>query len=123
MFLLADALVYFNNVDDDEVQRLYEQSNAIFRRLEGSLSVNVAAGENNLAGAYQCSAKRAFAANDPDRAIANLEEALTHYREAVRINRAVNYDKDADDAARAIVDIEKILQQLRTAKAAATTDS
>ena len=49
MSVLADALVYFNNVDDDEVLRLYEQSISITARVEGSLSVNVAVGNRNLA--------------------------------------------------------------------------
>ena len=123
MELLARALDYFNNVNDDEVLRLYEQSIAIQARVEGSLLVNMAVGENNLAVAYKGRARRAHAANDLDRALANLEFALTHYREADRIYRAVDYAKDADDAAQAVGETEEILQQLRTAKAAATTDS
>ena len=67
MSLLAHALDYFNNVDDDEVLRLYEQSNAIFGRVQGNLSVNVATGANNLAEAYENRAKRAHTANDLDR--------------------------------------------------------
>ena len=41
MIVLARALDYFNNVDDDEVLRLYEQSIAITARVEGSSTVNV----------------------------------------------------------------------------------
>ena len=48
MIVLADALNYFNDVDDDEVLRLYEQAIAITSRVEGSSSSNVAVGENNL---------------------------------------------------------------------------
>ena len=48
MCALADALNYFNDIDDDEILRLYEQSNTIISRLEGSSSVNMAVGEKNL---------------------------------------------------------------------------
>ena len=82
MSLLADMLDYFNDVDDDEILRLYEQSIAIQARVEGSLSVNVAVGENNLAAMYHKKAKRAHAANDVDRELANLELSLPHFREA-----------------------------------------
>ena len=67
MRTLADALEYFNNVDDVEVIRLHEQSNAISARVESSLSVNVAGGNRNLAVAYCKRAKRAHAAHDLDR--------------------------------------------------------
>ena len=52
MVVLAQALDYFNDVDDDEILRLHEQSNAIYRRVEGSSSGIVAIGENQLGGAY-----------------------------------------------------------------------
>ena len=78
MRLLADALEYFNNVDDDEVLRLYEQANLITSRLQGSLSVNVAVGEYNLGAAYRKRAIRAQAAKDLDRFMINLELASRH---------------------------------------------
>ena len=120
MIVLADALDYFNNVVDDEVLRLYEQSIAITARVEGSSTVNVGAGEKNLAIAYHKRATRARFANDLDRELANLELALPHYREAVRIYRAVNRVDRADEAARRVVEVEEELRQLRIARAAAT---
>ena len=120
MIVLARALDYFNNVDDDEVLRLYEQSIAITARVEGSSTVNVGAGEKNLAVAYYNKAKRARTANDLDRELANLELALPHYREAARIYRAANYVDRADKAAQCVVQVEEALRQIRIAKAAAT---
>ena len=111
MSLLADALEYFNNVDDVEVLRLYEQSIAIQARVEGSLSVNVAICENNLAQAYRIRAERAHVANDLDREMANLERALPHYREAVRVFRAASHVDKAEVAALCIVQVEEELQQ------------
>ena len=120
MRLLARALEHFNNVDDDEVLHLYEQSIAISARVEGSSTANVAIGENNWAIAYHKRATRAHAANDLDRELANLELALPHYREAARINRAVNRVDRADEAAQCVVQVEEELRQLRIARAAAT---
>ena len=117
MSLLARALDYFNNVDDVEVLRLYEQSNAITARVEGTSTVNVAAGEQNLAIAYGKRANRARAANDLDRELANLELALPHYREAARIYRAVNHADRADNQAQIVVQIEEKLRQLRIVRA------
>ena len=98
MDVLADVLDYFNDVDDGEILRLYEQSIAITARVEGSSSINVAAGEGNLGNAYDNRAKRAQDANDVDRCMANLELALPHVREAVRIFRANNHLDKADEA-------------------------
>ena len=116
--LLASALAYFNNVDDDEVLRLHEQSIAITARMEGSSSVNVGACNKNLAVAYINRAKRAHAANDLNRELSNLELALRHYSEAARIYRAANSVDRADDAAQRVVRIEEDLRLLRIAKAA-----
>ena len=110
MSSLADVLHYFNDVDDDEILRLYEQSIAIYARVHGSVSSNVAAGEYNLGAAYQNRARRAQTANDMDRCVANLELALSHLREAVRIYRAINYMDQADEAARTVVKIEEFLR-------------
>ena len=121
MGLLARALDYFSNVDDDEVLRLHEQSIAIHVRVEGSLSVNVAICEENLASAYCSRAERASDANDLDREVANLELALPHYREVVRIYRAINHVDKADEAAKCVVEVEEELRQCAIARAAAAT--
>ena len=117
--LLADTLDYFNNVDDIEVLRLYEQAIAIHSRVEGMLSVNVATCENNLAEAFRERATRARAANDLHREQVNLELSLPHYREAVRIHRANNHLENADDSAQAVVEVEEELRQCIAARAAA----
>ena len=117
---LADALDYFNNVDDDEILRLREQSNAILCRVEGSSSVNVASGEGNLGIAYQNRAFRAEAANNLDRCIADLELALPHFRDAARIFRAINHVDKAETALRSIAVVEKKIRQITITRAAAT---
>ena len=116
---VADALDYFNNVDDDEILRLYEQAIAINRRLQGSSAVNVAAGDNQLGNAYNHRAIRAQAANDLDRCMANLELALPHFREAARIHRANNHMDSADKALRNVAQIEESMRQVGIARAAA----
>ena len=118
--ILADALNYFNDVDDDEILRLYEQAIAIIRRLEGSSSVNVAVGESSLGIAYHNRAMRAQAANDLDRCIANLELAIPRYREPARIFRVVKHVDSADRALRKVAQVEENIQQIGIAKAAAT---
>ena len=117
---LAGVLNYFNDVDDDEVLRLYEQANSITGRLEGSSSVNVAVGEHNLGNAYHKRAVGAQNTNDLDRCIANLELALPHFREAARIYRDVNHVDAGDRAVRNVVEVEEEIRQRRIAKAAAT---
>ena len=114
--LLARVLNYFNIVDDDEVLRLYEQSIAIFRRVEGNLSVNIAAGNRNLATAYYYRARRANAADDLDREFANLELALPLYRYN-------NFAKDADDVASDVVTVEEELRQCRAARSSSSSSS
>ena len=119
MGTLADILDHFNNVDDDEIPRLIEQSIAIYRRVEGSSSLNVAVGEKNSGNAYKNSAKRALDANDLDRCMANLQLELLHYREAARIYRINNHVDDADSALRDIATIEENIRQVGIAIAAA----
>ena len=119
MTTLADALDYFNDIDDDEILRLHEQANAIVRQLEGSLSVNVAAGENNLGSSYKSRARRAHAVNDVDRCIANMELALPHFVEAARIFRANNHVDSAENALRNIAQVEGHMRKVRIAKATA----
>ena len=110
---LADVLGYFNDVDDEEVLRLYEQTIAITSRLEGSSTMNIAVGEQNLGNAYRSRADRALAANDLDRCIANLELALPHYREAARIFRVINLVEKADQALRSVAIIEEEIKKVR----------
>ena len=119
--LLADTLDYFNNVDDDGVLRLYEQSNHITARVQGGLSVNVATGANNMAEAYHKRAIRARAAKDLDREMANLEKSLPHYREAARIYRAVDRPDDANEVSQLVNHIEETLQQCTIAREAAAS--
>ena len=107
MGTLADMLDYFNKVDDDdEILRLIEQAIAIYRRVEGSSSLNVAIDESKLGYAYCNRAKRSHAVNDLDREQANLKLALPHYREAVRIYRAINLMDRADSILRDIALVE-----------------
>ena len=120
MGVLAELLEYFNCDDNDEVLRLYEQSTAIHVRVEGNSSVNVAIGEGNLGETYYNRASRAEDASDLDRALANLELALPHYREAARIYCAVGHVEDADDSAQMVDHVEEQLQQIAITKAAAT---
>ena len=120
MKLLADALDYFNNVDDNEVIRLYEQSIAIHARVEGSLSVNVDVGKMNLGIAYHNRAKRARAAHDLNRELTSLEQALPNYSEAARIFRATNREDETVEAEQRVVQVEEKLCQARKAIGAAT---
>ena len=110
MTVLSRALDFFNDVDDDEVPRLYEQAKAIYARVHGSLSPNVAICEKNLGATYAQRATRASAADDLDLCIANLELALPRIREAVRIYRAINRMDEADLTARGAVQIEENLR-------------
>ena len=115
MVTLADVLRYFNDVDDDEILRLYGQAKAIYSQVQGNLSPNVAVCENNLAGEYVARAARARDANDLDRCVANLEQALPHFRQAERIFRVVNHVENAGIAAERIAAIEEQLIQVRIA--------
>ena len=115
--ILADILDYFNDVDDDEVLRLHEQAKAIYARVYGRLSLNVAACENNLSVAYGRRANRALTTHDLNRSVANEELALSHYRESARIYRAINH---MDDAERCTVMVEEGLRRITALRAAAT---
>ena len=121
---LADILDYFNDVDDDEIFRLLEQSIAVYRRVEGSSPLNVAKNESKLGNAYFSRARRAQKANDLDRCLANTELVLPHYREAARIYRVINHMDSANNMLREIVRIEeniRLVRFARTAAAAAAT--
>ena len=117
MSLLASALDYFNDVDDDESIRLFEQSKAIYSRVLGSMSGNVATVEYNLGVAHQNRAESARAANDLDRCITNLELSLPRHREAARIYRANDDMEYADRAAQCAVKVEEWLRAIERAAA------
>ena len=110
MSVLGDVLDYFKNIDDDEVPRLFEQAIAIYSRVEGSSSPNVAVAKNKLGIVCNNRADRAKIANDLDRCMANLELALPHFREAARIYRAVNHIDKADQALLDVAQIEENIQ-------------
>jgi len=84
---LARTLDHFNNFDDDESIRLFTQSKVIYSRTEGSSSYNVASADENLGRVYVNRGKRALDAKDVNRASANWELALPHFREAARVFR------------------------------------
>ena len=122
MGVLADALSFFNDSDDDndEVLRLFEQAKDVYARMQGSSSVNVALMESKLSTAYYSTAARALSANDLDRCIANLELSLPRYREAVRIYRAVNRNDAADAISSNMTNVEQQLLRISIARAATT---
>ena len=113
MASLAEMLDYFINGDDDEVLRLLEQAIAIYRRVEGSMGYNVALSEGKLGNAYLRRANRADDAGEKDRAVANMELALPHFREGARIQRANNLIDKADEVLRSIAQIEENIRQIR----------
>ena len=121
MRTLAEALDFFNDVDDDvdddEIFRLREQSTTITRRVEGSSSLNVAVGEARLGSTYKNRAIRALNAEDLDRCMANLELALTHFRETVRIYRINNHVESADRALQDVTHTEESIRQVRILRA------
>ena len=123
MGTLSDAQEYFNNIDDDEVLRLFEQAIAIYRRLDGSTGNNVAVGENKLGMAYINRAKRALGAGDVDRCMDNQELALPHFREAARIYSTNNLVDRADKVLRRVATIEGCIRQVGIFRAAVTTAS
>ena len=118
--LLAEALDYFNDDDDDEVLRLFEQAIIIYVRLQSNMPVNVALCESKLADTYVGRAKRARVANDLEREQENLELALSRYRETARIYNAVNHRGAILASQIKVVEIEEMLRQLSIARAAAT---
>ena len=115
--VLANVIDFFNDVDDDEVLRLCEQSLATYRREEGGSSSNVAAFEGMLGRVYARRADRALAANDLDRCLANAELSLPHLRLASQIYRASNHVDNADIAIRNIAQVEENIRLIGIAKA------
>ena len=111
MMTLASVLDYFNGVDA-EVFRLYEHAKSIYIRIYGTCSNNVATSEYNLGMMHKKRAKRAYAAHDLDRCIADLELALPRFREAARIYRAINQLNDASDGEEQLASIQDKLQKV-----------
>ena len=121
MSALADVLDFFNNVDDDEAPRLYKHAIAIYRRVEGSSSENVARTETWLGTAHLTRAGRARTANDLDRFITNLELGLPHLREAARIFRHINCIDKSDGILLLATRAEEDIRMYRITRAAAAT--
>ena len=118
MDLLASVLQSFNDIDDDEVLRLYEQAIAIYVTLYGSSHMTVGSCEDNLGLAYSNRAKRAYNAHDLDRELTNLQLALTHNREAARIYTDINQAESAANALRDVAFVEEKIRHVRTRIAA-----
>ena len=112
---LADALDFFNDVDDDEVLRLHEQAIEIFSRFEGSSCSNVAAGVQNLGANYQNRANRAQDAEDLERQMTNLQLAVTHYRKAAGIYMAINLVDSADEVLLLAMEMEERIREIGSA--------
>ena len=113
--VLADALDFFNDKDDEEILRLYEGAIATFARLQGSSSPNVAIGERKLGALYNNRAVKAQRANDLNRYVTNLELALPRYREASQIFRAIGRVENANIDAGKVVQIEEHLRHIASA--------
>ena len=116
---LADALVCVGGVDDDEILRLREQAIAIYRRVQGCTSLNVAITEFDLGNEYIGRARRAQVANDLDRCVAHLQLALPHLREAARIFGIVNRMDMVDKALCGVAEIEERIREIEIVRAAA----
>lgn len=110
MILLANILSYFNNEDDEEVFRLYEQAKAIYVRVYGSSSSKVASVVDSLARSFRKIAFRAKKARDMDRFGKNLELSLLHYREAARMYHAdAHHVEYAESAAKEVGIVERAI--------------
>ena len=88
MTALADIIGYFNDFDQDEVTRLYNEANVLFARFQGSSSYNVANRKFNLGIDFGRRANRTMDAAHCKR---NRELALSHYREANKIYKAIKH--------------------------------
>ena len=120
MGLLTDALNHFNDVDDEEVIRLCDQSIAIHVRVYGRLTGNVAIDVLRTFAVYVKRSKRALKENDLDRSVANLEMALLKLREANQIYRVIGRVDEINQSEQSIVSLEEQLRQLLIVKAEAT---
>ena len=78
--------------------------------------MNVAIQEKKAGCVYGNRSARAYAVNDLDRCMANLELALPHFVEAARIFRAINHVDEADKALRDIDRVEKHIRQIGIAR-------
>ena len=112
MVVLAEALDYFNDLENDEVLRLLEQAKAIHARVYGSSSVNVAVCEGKMGAMYLRRSGRAESAKDIDRYLVNLELALPHCREEARIYRAIGRVDEAERVAQSVVKVENLFRMV-----------
>ena len=116
---LADILSLFKGEEEDEILRLLHQTIAVYVRVFGSSSQNVAMSTENLGKCYVKRALRARAVNrdDPrcnDRCLTNLELALKHMREAFRIFTAINRIMSANNVRLQTIGIETQIETIRT---------
>ena len=125
--VLAQALNFFNNLDDDdEVTRLYQQAIDITLRGEGNLSCNLAIDEHRLGEVYNkraisaCNACMSFvstgmmdqAAIQLDRCKINFDLALPHFKEALRVYRAIDREERAASSLHRVTEIEENLRKI-----------
>ena len=116
--VLAELLDCINDVDDDEVLRLFEQAISCHVRVFGRESVSVAISENKLGVGFYNRAMRAHPGSGVHREQTNLQLSLTHLRESARIFRAIGRIDMVGHAAQIVVRVE---DQLRRLAAATTT--
>ena len=110
---LANILQHFNGIEEDEIVHLYEQAISVYSRIQGSTSLNVATAKKNLAKVYD---RRALGSNDLERCLTDLEKALAHSIEAVRIYRAINLVDEANNCEQLAPRIEERIIQVRLAR-------
>ena len=117
MLTLADVLEFFNHgdIDNDEVPRLFEQLIAIYSRVEGGVSFNVANCQNNWGTAYFRRAGRS--SKNLDEQLANLEVARQHYVESARIYGAINLIDKANHGLFLVATVEKDIRNVSIVKA------
>ena len=120
--VLAEVLSCFNDVDDDEeIPRLYEQSIAMYARLQGSSCVNVGIHHSNFGGYYFKKATKALKEKNQKQCVINLELALPHLQEAARVHKSNKHMERADRNERMAIDTEKMLRLMTTQKTKGTS--
>ena len=120
MGILASTLDYFNDVDNIEVIGLLEQAIAIYARVQGTVSMNVAVGEYNLGNTYCKRFQNAMAVDDLERAQMNVDLAIPHHREAARIFTAINHMDSAAKARQNALGLEEQSRHIAVLRAAAS---
>lgn len=114
---LSDILDYFNNVDDEEVFRLIKQAIAIYSRVQGNLSSDVASSKHKLGKAYLRKVWRAFKANDMNQCMIDLDIALPHFYEAARIYQVNNLVDSAEAVLCSAGYLDRIMRRIITNRA------